>query len=167
MNFRGTFKPPAVTLSTSPARIAGPGRCNVGRKGLEISGFEPSSRVKIEALVILALGLVIAGVLAFAADRVLTAVPPLVMQLAGGAIGGLIYFFVIAGRDKHLADKPVDRVIPWERVGAATRDMRQPGVVAIEVTEGSSKQTLYFLPSGGSELFLNVFKGAASAQDRG
>ena len=167
MNFRGTFKPPAVTISNSPARIAGPGRCNVGRQGLEVSGFEPGSRAKVEAMFILALGLVLAGVFAFAADRLLTAVPPMVMQLAGGAIGGLIYFFVIAGRDKHLADKPVDKVIPWERVGAATRDNRQPGVVAIEVTEGSSKQTLYFLPAGGSELFLSVFKGAASAQNRG
>ena len=167
MNFKGTFKPPAVTITNSPARIAGPGRCNVGRQGLEVSGFEASSRPKLEALVILALVALIAGFFGLAADRLLTAVPSIVMQLAGGAIGGLVYFFVIAGRDKHLADKPVDRVIPWEQVGAATRDMRQPGVVAIEVTEGSSKETLYFLPTGGPDLFLNVFKGASSSQNRG
>ncbi|HZF47061.1 MAG TPA: hypothetical protein VE093_00350 [Polyangiaceae bacterium] len=166
MNFRGTFKPPAVTITHSPARIAGPGRCNVGRKGLEISGFEASSRARLEALLIIALVVSLAGFFGFAADRLLTAVPSIALQLAGGAIGGLVYFFVIGGRDKHLADKPVDRVIPWERVGAATRDMRQPGVVAIEVTEGSSKETLYFLPAEGPDLFLNVFKGAVSAQDR-
>ena len=165
MIFKGTFKPPAVTVS-NPLRIAGPGRCDIGIKGLEVSGFRAHSGVKWEAALVVLLVLTLACALGFAADRLLTAVPPIALQLAGGAIGGLLYFFVVAGREKHVADKPVAMLIPWPQVEKAARDMRHPGGIVIELVEAGEKRTIHFHPAGGTDDFLAVLRGAAAAQNR-
>ena len=53
--------------------------------------------------------------------------------------------------------------------GASTREIAARAGVNISSLHyhWESKETLYFLPAGGPDLFLNVFKGAASAKDRG
>jgi hypothetical protein len=165
MIFKGTFKPPAVTAS-NPLKIAGPGRCNVSVQGLEVTGFRAHSSTKLEAALVVLVVLVIALALGVAADKLLTAVPPIVIQLAGGAIGGLLYFFVVAGREKHVAEEPVALLIPWPQVGIAAKDMRQPGGIIIKVADGGAIRTLHFHPAGGTDDFLAVLRGAATSQDR-
>jgi len=158
MNFKGIFKPPAVPITNSPIKVAGPGRFSVGRDGIEITAYQADARAKIEAAMAIALLSTVAGILALAAETIFAHVPPLVLQMVGGALGGLLYFAVIAGREKHLADRPVQMVIPWTSVGTASRDLRHPGGVVVEVkgdsAQGTTRRTLHFHPADGTDELL-------------
>lgn len=149
MNFRGIFKPPAVVITQSPIKVAGPGQLRLGREGLEVAGFQADARAKIEAALVIFLFVAVALALAVAAGTILSRVPPLVVNMAAGGLGGLIYFTVIGGREKHLADKPVQMTIPWTSVVDASWDLRQPGAVIVRVDGGGERGTLHFYPAGG------------------
>jgi hypothetical protein len=158
MNFKGTYKPPAVPITNSPIKIAGPGRFSIGRNGIEVAGYQADRRTRIEAALIVAVLSVIAGVLVLTAEAVFSAVPPIVMQMAGGALGGLLYFAVVAGRAKHLADKPIEMTIPWPCVARASRDLRHPGGIVIEVKGGDTRGTLHFHPTDGVDDCLSALR---------
>lgn len=158
MKFNGVFRPPAVHVRKSPIEIAGPGRCSIGMAGLEVSGYQADKGTRVHAALVLALVAAAALALGTAADVIFRTVPPLLMQLAGGAIGGLIYFFVIAGREKHLADKPVALLIPWSNIAKAARDLRHPGGVVIEVRGVGPKGTIHFHPAGGTDDLLSALQ---------
>lgn len=158
MNYKGTYKPPAVPVTNSPIKIAGPGRINIGREGIQVSGYQADRRTRIEAALVIAVLSAVAGVLVLTADTIFSAVPAILLQMAGGGLGGLFYFAVIAGREKHLADRPIEMSIPWPCVGEATRDLRHPGGIVIEVMGGDTRGTLHFHPSDGVDDFLSAIR---------
>lgn len=158
MKYTGIFRPPAVHVSKSPIEIAGPGRCSIGMEGLEVSGFQADKGTRVHAALVLALLALAALALGTAADIIFSTVPPILLQMAGGAIGGLIYFFVIAGRENHLADKPVALLIPWSNIARTARDLRHPGGIVIEVKGGGPKGTIHFHPAGGTDDFLSALQ---------
>lgn len=149
MNFRGSFKPPAVFITQSPIKVAGPGQLRLGREGLEVAGFQADTRAKIEAALVVILFVAVAAALTVAAGTILSRVPPLFVNMAAGGLGGLLYFTVIGGREKHLSDRPVQMTIPWASVVDASWDIRQPGAVVVEVNGGGERGTLHFHPAGG------------------
>ena len=157
MKFRGIFKPPAVPITQSPIGIAGPGQLRVGREGLEVAGFQADARTRIEAALAVILFCVVAAALVLAAGAIFAHVPPLAVNLAAGSLGGLLYFTVIGGREKHLPERPVQMMIPWASIRDASWDLRQPGAVVVEVDGEGSRRSLHFHPAGdASELLCAI-----------
>lgn len=154
MNFRGIFKPPAVPFLHSPMKIAGPGRLRVAREGLEIEAFQADARVKIEAALAVALFVIVAALLQFSTWPQLVHLPSIFLPMAGGVLGGLLYFAAIGGRDKHLPDRRVQIVIPWASVGEVMKGLRQPGSVVVQVKGENGPETIHFDPACGAEEVL-------------
>lgn len=139
-------------------KVAGPGQLKVGRDGIEIAAYQADARARIEAALVIALLAVIAGIITLPSAPIISHLPPLLLNLLGGALGGLLYFTVIGGRDKHLADRPVQMTIPWGSIGDASRDLRHPGGVVVEVKGEGGRGTLHFHPAGGADEVLEAIR---------
>lgn len=145
-NFSGTFAPPRIGFSSVPIRIIGDGSCELTTDGLWVRGFKDIRLTSDEAVkdclwLFLCLVFTLAGLFIF--------------LFAGfGLLVRLIYRFV----QQKVQGKPIELVIPWDRVSYIRGDA-ESGALVIHVkklrsSQGSYKGELFFL-ANDPEAFLS------------
>ncbi|MGA7932182.1 MAG: hypothetical protein WCA35_01245 [Kovacikia sp.] len=149
--FQGVFKPPIISLQTTPIKITGLGYCETKSDGLKVQGFKQTPRFSSSQLAIIFLVCYFGG------------------KLIGGVVGILLVIPAVAllysslrGQGIDHKDEPLELIIPWDNIPRARFD-RISGTVVINVKNfrhqrDSYKGALFFHPSGKPDHLLNALQ---------
>lgn len=163
MEIKGTFKPPAVGVSSMPIPISGRGVISVTSAGLDARGFV----LPKNPLVPLVFGAILAFVLLSGYLKVKylpglsTATLTVGIAIAVGTLLAALRGAQAVSPDAKQA--PLTLSIPWSSVAKVSRDLSDPRCLIIGVKKFSPKGTIHFEPEGDLEAAWSALNDRAAA----
>jgi hypothetical protein len=138
--FEGMFKPPVISVQTTPIKVAGVGYCETQPEGLKVKGFKQTPQLSSVQLAIAFLALFYMG--------------SLIGGLVGWAIkaGGVVLLYSASkGQGTDHKNECLELIIPWDNVSSARFDKTLEAVIInvknFQHQKKSYKGALFFHPS--------------------